>query len=76
MAVMAGNTITTGPYTRSYINHGSVVVGSPRGSGYLNSNYLFGVGYAGAVPLSSRIPSLSDINADYGSVATGCPPCS
>ena len=40
MADMASNTITSGPYSRPYINHGSIVVGSPRGSGFLDSNYL------------------------------------
>ena len=76
MADMAGNTITSGPYARPYINHGSIVVGSPRGSGFLDSNYLLGAGYAGDVPLVNRLPSLSTLNSQFDTTATGCPPCS
>ena len=36
-----------GPYQSTTINNGGVIVGSPRGSGFLNTNYTLGLGYNG-----------------------------
>jgi hypothetical protein len=65
-----------GPYQSTTINNGGVVVGSPRGSGFLNDFYSFGAGYAGADPDSAQLPSTGTVYNDYDTSFTGCPPCS
>ena len=65
-----------GPYQSTTINNGGVVVGSPRGSGFLDSNYTFGVGYNGAASTSSTLPATGTVFAKYDTAFTGCPPCS
>ena len=70
--VMSG----TGPYQATTINNGGAIVGSPRGSGFLNTNYTFGEGYNGADTTSSTLPSTGTVFAKYDTAFTGCPPCS
>ena len=65
-----------GPYQSTTINNGGVVVGSPRGSGFLDSNYTFGVGYNGAASTSSTLPATGTVFTKYDTAFTGCPPCS
>ena len=65
-----------GPYQSTTINNGRVVVGSPRGSGFLDSTYTFGEGYNGADTTSSTLPSTGTVFAKYDTAFTGCPPCS
>ena len=65
-----------GPYQSTTINNGGVIVGSPRGSGFLNTNYTFGEGYNGADTTSSKLPSTGTVFTKYDTAFTGCPPCS
>ena len=66
----------TGPYQSTTINNGGVLVGSPRGSGFLDSNYTFGEGYNGANTTSSTLPTTGTVFVNYDTSFTGCPPCS
>ena len=65
-----------GPYQSTTINNGGVIVGSPRGSGFLNTNYTFGEGYNGADTTRSTLPSTGTVFTKYDTAFTGCPPCS
>ena len=65
-----------GPYQSTTINNGGVVVGSPRGSGFLNTNYTCGEGENGADTTSSTLPSTGTVFTKYDTAFTGCPPCS
>jgi hypothetical protein len=65
----------TGPYASTTINNGGALVGSPRGSGFLDTNYTLGEGYAGADTLASTLPSTGTVYATYDTRFTGCPPC-
>ena len=65
-----------GPYQSTTINNGGVIVGSPRGSGFLNTNYTFGEGYNGEHTTSSTLPSTGTVFTKYDTAFTGCPPCS
>jgi hypothetical protein len=65
-----------GPYQSTTINNGGVVVSSPRGSGFLDTNYAFGAGYAGADTLASTLPATGTVYDTYNNAFTGCPPCS
>ncbi len=65
-----------GPYQSTTINNGGVVVSSPRGSGFLDSNYTFGAGYAGADTTASTLPATGTVYTKYDNSFTGCPPCS
>jgi len=65
----------TGPYASTTINNGGVLVGSPRGSGFLDTNYTFGEGYAGADTLASTLPATGSVYNTYDTRFTGCPPC-
>ena len=65
-----------GPYQSTTINNGGVLVGSPRGSGFLDSNYTFGEGYNGANTPSSTLPTTGTVFVNYDTSFTGCPPCS
>jgi len=63
------------PYQSSTINNGGALVGSPRGSGFLDSNYTFGAGYNGADAIASALPATGTVFTKYDSRITGCPPC-
>ena len=63
-----------GPYQSTTINNGGVIVGSPRGSGFLDSNYIFGLGYAGAATSGSLVPTTGTVVNRYTDAFTGCPP--
>ena len=65
----------TGPYTSTTINNGGALVGSPRGSGFLDANYTFGAGYAGAATTASALPATGTVYTTYDTRFTGCPPC-
>ena len=65
-----------GPYQSTTINNGGVVVSAPRGSGFVDSNYTFGAGYAGEDPDSSALPTQATVYGNYDTSFTGCPPCS
>ncbi len=65
----------TGPYTSTTINNGGVLVGSPPGSGFLDSNYTFGLGYAGAATTASTLPVTGTVYNAYDTRFTGCDPC-
>ncbi len=65
-----------GPYQSTTINNGGVIVGSPRGSGFLNTNYTLGLGYNGGATAASAIPSTGVVFTKYDTAFTGCPPCS
>ena len=66
----------TGPYQSTTINNGGILVGSPRGSGFIGSNYTFGEGYNGANTTSSTLPTTGTVFIKYDTSFTGCPPCS
>jgi len=66
---------STGPYASTTINNGGVLVGSPAGSGFVNTNYTFGEGYNGADVTASTLPSVSTVFDKYDGRLTGCPPC-
>ena len=65
-----------GPYQSTTINNGGGIVGSPRGSGFLNASYAFGLGYNGNATTASAIPSTGVVFTKYDNAITGCPPCS
>ena len=65
-----------GPYQSTTINNGGVLVGSPRGSGFIDTNYTFGLGYNGADTTASALPTTGTVYAQYNNAFTGCPPCS
>tara|TARA_R110000824_G_scaffold139552_1_gene304701 strand:- start:1621 stop:1854 length:234 start_codon:yes stop_codon:yes gene_type:complete len=65
-----------GPYQSTTINNGGVLVGSPQGSGFLNTNYTFGAGYNGADTTASALPATGTVYSTYDTRITGCPPCS
>jgi len=65
-----------GPYQSTTINNGGVLVGSPQGSGFLDTNYTFGAGYAGANTTASALPTTGTVYSKYDNRITGCPPCS
>ena len=75
MAIIA-NVVSSGPYATTTINNGGVIVGSPRGSGFLDSNYTFGAGYSGTNIAESALPATGTVNTKYNTEFTGCPPCS
>ena len=66
----------TGPYQSTTINNGGVLVGSPRGSGFINTSYTFGLGYNGANTTASTLPTTGTVFINYDTSFTGCPPCS
>ena len=66
---------STGPYASTTINNGGVLVGSPAGSGFVDTNYTFGAGYNGANIIASTLPSVSTVFNKYDNAFTGCPPC-
>ena len=66
----------TGPYQSTTINNGGTIVMSPRGSGFLDSNYKFGAGYNGTVTTNSALPTTGTVYTKYNNAFTGCPPCS
>ena len=76
MADIIANVVPTGPYASTTINNGGLIVGSPRGSGFLDTNYTFGAGYNGADLTVSTLPSTGVVFSDLDSRITGCPPCS
>jgi hypothetical protein len=65
-----------GPYQSTTINNGGVLVGSPQGSGFLDTNYTFGGGYNGADTTASALPATGTVYSKYDTRITGCPPCS
>ena len=65
-----------GPYQSTTINNGGVIVGSPRGSGFLDGNYEFGLGYNGGATTNSALPTTGTVFNRYNDAITGCPPCS
>ena len=66
----------TGPYQSTTINNGGLLVGAPRGSGFLDTNYIFGAGYNGANTTASTLPTTGTVFNKYDDRITGCPPCS
>jgi len=66
----------TGPYQSTTINNGGVLVGAPRGSGFVDTNYTFGLGYNGADTTASALPTTGTVYTQYNNSFTGCPPCS
>ena len=77
MADIASNPMdASADYISAIINNGGVIVGSPRGSGFLDSSVTFGLGYNGANTTNSALPNLASINTKYNNAITGCPPCS
>ena len=64
-----------GPYQSTTINNGGVIVGSPRGSGFLDSNYKFCLVYAVAATIVSLVPTTGTVFNRYTNAFTGCPPC-
>ena len=74
MAIIA-NVVSSGPYATTTINNGGVIVGSPRGSGFLDSNYTFGAGYSGTNIAESALPATGTVNTNYNTEFTGCAPC-
>ena len=74
MAIIA-NVGSSGPYATTTINNGGVIVGSPRGSGFLDSNYTFGAGYSGTNISESALPATGTVNTKYNTRFTGCAPC-
>jgi hypothetical protein len=65
----------SGPYTSTTINNGGALVGSPRGSGFLDSSYTFGAGYSGGNPTPSTTPTTGTVFSRYDTRFTGCPAC-
>ena len=65
-----------GPYQSTTINNGGVLVGSPRGSGFLDTSYTFGAGYSGTNIAASALPTTGTVFTKYDTRITGCPPCS
>ena len=74
MAIIA-NVVSSGPYATTTINNGGVIVGSPRGSGFLDYNYTFGAGYCGSNISESALPATGTVNTKYNTRFTGCAPC-
>ena len=66
----------SGPYQSTTINNGGLLVGAPRGSGFVDSNYTFGAGYNGADTTASTLPATGTVFTKYDVRITGCPPCS
>ena len=64
-----------GPYQSTPINNGGLIVGSPRGSGFLDTNYTFGAGYNGADTTASTLPATGIVAGAYDNAFTGCAPC-
>ena len=75
MADIIANVLTSGPYARTTINNGGLVVGSPRGSGFLDTNYAFGAGYNGNATSASALPATGTVYTRYDTSFTGCAPC-
>ena len=67
---------SAGPYQSTTINNGGVLVGSPRGSGFLDTSYTFGAGYSGTNIAASALPATGTVFTKYDARITGCPPCS
>ena len=67
---------SAGPYQSTTINNGGVLVGSPRGSGFLDTSYTFGAGYSGTNIAASALPATGTVYSKYDTRITGCPPCS
>ena len=66
----------TGPYQSTTINNGGLLVGAPRGSGFVDTSYTFGAGYNGADTTASTLPATGTVFTKYDTRITGCPPCS
>ena len=66
----------SGPYQSTTINNGGLLVGAPRGSGFVDSNYTFGAGYNGDDTTASTLPATGTVFTKYDARITGCPPCS
>ncbi len=62
-------------YISATINNGGVLVGSPRGSGFLDSSVTFGLGYNGENTTHSARPNVGALNSKYSNALTGCAPC-
>lgn len=69
--VMSG----VGPYQSTTINNGGLIVGSPRGTGFIDTNYTFGAGYSGENITASTLPTTGTVFLTYDNAFTGCPPC-
>ena len=67
---------SAGPYQSTTINNGGVLVGSPRGSGFLDTSYTFGAGYSGTNIAASALTATGTVFTKYDARITGCPPCS
>ena len=60
-----------GPYSSTTINNGGLLVGSPRGSGFLNDVYTFGMGYSGTATAASELPTTGTVFNNYDTRFTG-----
>ena len=67
---------SAGTYQSTTINNGGLLVGSPRGSGFLDTSYTFGAGYSGTNIAASALPATGTVFTKYDARITGCPPCS
>ena len=66
----------TSSYQSTTINNGGLLVGAPRGSGFIDTNYTFGAGDNGADTTASTLPATGTVFNKYDTRITGCPPCS
>ena len=67
--------LSAGPYATTTINNGGLIVSSPRGTGFLDSNYTFGAGYVGTSIIESTLPATGTVNDKYNTEFTGCAHC-
>ena len=65
----------TSSYQSTTINNGGLLVGAPRGSGFIDTNYTFGAGYSGTDTTASTLPSTGTVFNKYDNSLTGCAPC-
>ena len=61
---------SAGPYQSTTINNGGLLVGSPRGSGFLDTSYTFGAGYSGTNIAASALPATGTVFTKYDSRIT------
>tara|TARA_R100000808_G_C2155293_1_gene167388 strand:+ start:4415 stop:4645 length:231 start_codon:yes stop_codon:yes gene_type:complete len=75
MSDIITNVVPSGPYGTTTINNGGLVVGSPRGSGFLDGSYTLGAGYSGTAIAETAIPATGTVGTKYDTRFTGCAPC-
>ena len=67
---MSGATVTLNQ--SSTINNGGLLVKSPGGSGFADTNYVFGAGYNGNSTFASTLPGTGTVFDNYNLAFTGC----